>query len=87
MFNIIEAVAPQHQPTVVHIGHLGEYHYVSTISLQLGSTVSNVGKSNDKQKQRRKIYLKEYMKEYMKKKRSSETSQEKEKKNGSIKNT
>ena len=38
LFNIIEAVAPpQHQPTVVHIGHLGEYHYVSTISLQLGS--------------------------------------------------
>ena len=81
LFNIIEPLAPQHQPTVVHIGHLGEYHYVSTISLQLGSAVSNVGKSNDKQKQKRKIYLKEYMKEYMKKKRSTETSQEKGKKN------
>ena len=26
LFNIIEAIAPPCQPTVVHIGHLGEYH-------------------------------------------------------------
>ena len=30
-FNTVEAVGLAHQPTVVHIGHLGEYHYVSTL--------------------------------------------------------
>ena len=67
-FTTVEAVGLAHQPTVVHIGHLGEYHYVSTS--QFNSRVPNVERilyitmKHNKQKQKR-----EYMKEYMRKKR------------------
>ena len=30
-FNVVEAVMPQQQPSVVYVGHLGEYHYVSIL--------------------------------------------------------
>ena len=78
-FNAVEAVGLAHQPTVVHIGHLGEYHYVSTS--QLNSRVPNVERNlyitmkHNKQKQKRR----EYMKEYMRKKRLSQAAQEREK--------
>ena len=74
LFNIVEAVGSVHEPTVVYIGHLGEYHYVST--LQLNSRVPNVERNlitmkHVKQKQKRK--------EYMKKKRLSQSTHNKEK--------
>ena len=80
LFNIVEAVKSVHEPTVVYIGHLGEYHYVST--LQLNSRVPNVERNlttmkHVKQKQKRK----ECMKEYMKRKRLNETSENRQKRN------
>ena len=30
-FNVVEAVTPPQQPSVVYIGHVGEYHYMSTL--------------------------------------------------------
>ena len=80
--NIVEAVEPSTPPTVIYIGHLGEYHYVSTV--QLRHDVSNVTQNlmtvkKNKQNPKRKTYSREYMKEYMKRKRLSQTSQEKEK--------
>ena len=78
-FNTVEAVGLAHQPTVVHIGHLGEYHYVSTS--QFNSRVPNVERilyitmKHNKQKQKRR----EYMKEYMRTKRLSQAAQEREK--------
>ena len=56
LLNIVEAVGSVHEPTVVYICHLEEYHYVST--LQLNSRVPNVERNlitmkHVKQKQKR----------------------------------
>ena len=36
-FNIVEATNPQQQPVTLHIGHIGELHYVSTEKLAISN--------------------------------------------------
>ena len=76
-FNIIQAQSSIQSPTVIYLGHLDEYHYVSTLPCSTSDLLQNQNSqplnSPDishvkldyqnvcKKKQRQSAYMKEYM--------------------------
>ena len=70
-YNIIRAVTPLQQPTDIYLGHLGEYHYLSTVPCatttdpdllhQLNKTITPTS-PNKNVKENRNAYMRKYRK-------------------------
>ena len=72
-FNVVQAVSPSCEPRLIYLGHVGEYHYVSSVplvqypdTLEDQASVSTTGKCkkrklNDNIRQERNKYMKELM--------------------------
>ena len=81
-FNVVEAVSPIQEPRVICLGHVDEYHYVSTVPLSFGSNTLENQHSNEKESPFTNESLpvingkrNAYMREYMKRKRQGDNNQ------------
>ena len=93
-FNVVEATSPLQEPRVIYLGHVDEYHYVSTLPLSFGSNAlenESLPVINGKRNAYMREYMKRkrktdnnqkynvYMREYKKRKRSEQKKQKAEK--------
>ena len=85
-FNIIQAITPLQRPTNIYLGHIDEYHYVSTLPC---STMPNLVENQSTEKfstnklpdQNIKNSRNAYMKEYKKRKQLTKDPKTKQKSN------
>ena len=72
-FDVVQAISPSCEPRLIYLGHVGEYHYVSSVpvvqcpdTLEDQASISIIGKCkkrklNDNNGQKRNKYMKELM--------------------------